>query len=366
MHRVRTQIEPFGTGVFKLVITIKEIAKRASVSIGTVDRIIHNRGGCSEKTRLKVLKIIEETGFKPNMAASLLVKSRPYSIGVVMPFPYQNDKFWELAKTGIERGRANFPHFDIKLNYYFYNRYAERTFLTVFEQAQGDGNTGLLIAPVLSKTAQKMFRTHKADMPLVCFNASLPEPKTASYIGQDCFMAGMTVGKLMSILIGNEGDVALIDIFPEDHHISIRANGFENYFTDNTRIRIHRFSMPNSEDFSDSESLCSAIHEQLPDLKGMFIPNASTYRFAESIDQFPFNHNVHIIGYDLIDENIEYLKQGKVDFIINQQPIRQGVEAFTTLVNHVIYKDKEKKEILLPIEIVAKENLESFINIIRP
>jgi LacI family transcriptional regulator len=282
-----------------------------------------------------------------------------------MPFPYQNDKFWELSKLGIERGRTNFSHFDIRLDYYFYNRYADRTFLTVFEQALGDSIDGLLIAPVLSKTAQEIFKKHKTDVSLVFFNASLPEQETASYVGQDCYMAGMTVGKLMSVLVCYDGDIALIDISPEDYHISIRANGFEHYFTDNQRIRIHRFSMPNNEEFSDFESLCRMIHSQIPDLKGMFIPNASTYRFAESIDRFPFKNKIHIIGYDLIEENIECLKRGKVDFIINQQPIRQGIEALTILVNNIIQKKEERKEILLPIEIVTKENLESFINIIR-
>jgi LacI family transcriptional regulator len=348
------------------VITIKEIAKRANVSIGTVDRIIHNRGGCSEKTRQKVMKIVEETGFKPNVVASHLVKSRSYSIGAVMPFPYQNDKFWELSKIGIERGRTSFPHFDIKLHYYFYNRYVDRTFLTVFEQALEDGIDGLLIAPVLSKTAQEMFKKHRTNVPLVFFNASLPDERTASYVGQDCFMAGMTVGKLMSILICDEGDIALIDISPEDYHISVRASGFEHYFASNTHIRIHRFSMPNSEEFSDFKSLCRTIHAQVPDLKGMFIPNASTYRFAEGVERFPFNNKVHIIGYDLIEENINCLKQEKVAFIINQQPIRQGIEALTILVNRIVHKEEDRKEILLPIEIVTKESLESFTNIIRP
>lgn len=348
------------------MITIKEIAKRANVSIGTVDRIIHNRGGCSEKTRQKVMKIIEETGFKPNVVASHLVKSRAYFIGVVMPFPYQNDNFWELSKIGIERGRASFPHFNISLDYYFYNRYEERTFLTVFEQALGDDIDGLLIAPVLSKSAHDTFEMHNTDIPLVFFNASLPDQKAVSYIGQDCFMAGMTVGRLMSVLICNEGDIALIDISPEDYHISVRAVGFEHYFADNSHVRIHRFSMPNSEEFSDFESLCQTIYSQVPDLKGIFIPNASTYRFAEGIERFPFNNKVHIIGYDLIDKNIDCLKQGNVAFIINQQPIRQGIEAFTVLVNHIINKEEDKKEILLPIEIVMKESLESFLNIIRP
>jgi LacI family transcriptional regulator len=348
------------------VITIKEIAKRANVSIGTVDRIIHNRGGCSEKTRLKVMKIIDETGFKPNVMASHLVKSRLYNIGVIMPFPYQNDKFWELSKTGIERGRGSFPHFDINLHYYFYNRYAEQTFHTVFEQALGNNTDGLLIAPVLTQTAQDMLSKHNTSIPMVFFNASLPNQKAASYVGQDCFMAGRTVGRLMSTVVQDEGDIALIDISPEDYHINIRAQGFESFFENHTRITIHRFSMPNSEEFSDFESLCKDIRNQILDLKGIFIPNASTYRFAEVIDRISFRNRVCIIGYDLIGENVACLREGKVDFIINQQPIRQGIEALTILVNHIIHRETDRKEILLPIEVVMKENLESFINIIRP
>jgi LacI family transcriptional regulator len=42
---------------------VKEIARRANVSIGTVDRVIHNRQGVSELTRKKINAIIEELTF---------------------------------------------------------------------------------------------------------------------------------------------------------------------------------------------------------------------------------------------------------------------------------------------------------------
>ena len=41
-------------------IRIKDIAEIASVSIGTVDRVIHNRGEVSEVTREKILKLLQE------------------------------------------------------------------------------------------------------------------------------------------------------------------------------------------------------------------------------------------------------------------------------------------------------------------
>ena len=79
------------------MITIKEIAKRANVSIGTVDRVIHNRGRFSEETQIKIQKIIEETGYRTNILASQLVKSKKINFGIIIPFPYQNDKFWQIS-----------------------------------------------------------------------------------------------------------------------------------------------------------------------------------------------------------------------------------------------------------------------------
>ena len=48
-------------------ITINDVAEAAGVSKGTVDRVLHNRGEVSEKSRQKVLKVVEELGFSPNL-----------------------------------------------------------------------------------------------------------------------------------------------------------------------------------------------------------------------------------------------------------------------------------------------------------
>ncbi|HCO83989.1 MAG TPA: transcriptional regulator, partial [Arenibacter sp.] len=51
---------------------IKQIAKLANVSIGTVDRVLHDRPGVSKATREKIKAIIKETGYKKNTVASRL------------------------------------------------------------------------------------------------------------------------------------------------------------------------------------------------------------------------------------------------------------------------------------------------------
>ena len=65
--------------------TIKDVAKKANVSIATVSRILNDKPGFSMKTKMKVLKVIEEIGYQPNAIARGLVSKRTQTIGVLMP-----------------------------------------------------------------------------------------------------------------------------------------------------------------------------------------------------------------------------------------------------------------------------------------
>lgn len=66
-------------------ITIREIAKQAGVSVATVSRILNKQDGFSEKTRIKVQNVINESGYKPNAVARGLAKHKTHTIGVLLP-----------------------------------------------------------------------------------------------------------------------------------------------------------------------------------------------------------------------------------------------------------------------------------------
>lgn len=65
--------------------SIKDIAEISGVSVATVSRVINNNGRFSEKTRQKVLKAIEETGYKMNYSAKSLRMNKSFSIGILVP-----------------------------------------------------------------------------------------------------------------------------------------------------------------------------------------------------------------------------------------------------------------------------------------
>lgn len=69
----------------KELVGVKEIARRANVSIGTVDRVLHNRAGVSAKTKAKIDAIIEELNYKPNILARRLASKETLKFAILIP-----------------------------------------------------------------------------------------------------------------------------------------------------------------------------------------------------------------------------------------------------------------------------------------
>lgn len=64
--------------------TLKDVAKRAGTSLMTVSRVVNNKPGVSEKTRSKIMKVIEELGYKPHSDARSLRIGKTGRIGVIV------------------------------------------------------------------------------------------------------------------------------------------------------------------------------------------------------------------------------------------------------------------------------------------
>ena len=68
-----------------MAVTINDIAKAANVAPSTVSRVIANSELISEETRVRVLKIMKEMDYHPNMIARSLVNQSTKIIGVLLP-----------------------------------------------------------------------------------------------------------------------------------------------------------------------------------------------------------------------------------------------------------------------------------------
>lgn len=82
-------------------VTIKDVARRAKVSVATVSRAINGHQNVAEPVRLRVLSIATELRYSPHHAARSLSSRRTHTIGVVLP-DLHGEFFSELMR-GIDQ-----------------------------------------------------------------------------------------------------------------------------------------------------------------------------------------------------------------------------------------------------------------------
>ena len=106
-------------------IRIKDIARLADVSVGTVDRVIHGRSGVSEASRKRVEEILKQLDYQPNMYASALASNKKYTFACLLP-KHLEGEYWTDVEKGINKALSTYSDFNttVKTTYYDpYERY---------------------------------------------------------------------------------------------------------------------------------------------------------------------------------------------------------------------------------------------------
>src|SRR3712207_4605829 len=114
-------------------IRIKDIAERACVSVGTVDRVLHNRPNVSPSAREKVEKALKEMNYQPNMYASALAYNKSYQIQIVLP-KHESEAYWEEIEEGARKAMEARRDFHINVSFHYYERFNNPSFISVYEK----------------------------------------------------------------------------------------------------------------------------------------------------------------------------------------------------------------------------------------
>jgi LacI family transcriptional regulator len=338
--------------------TIKEIAKMANVSIATVDKVLHKRGRVSKETIEKVKLIIKQTGYKPNIFASHLKRTKIFTFAVLMPETFQESKFWEATLKGIDKALKQLSLYDIKINYFYFNRYSEESFKSVSENLLKSDVDGILFAPVIFNLSKEFLKKIPENIPYVLFNSSIPDAKEIVFIGQDSYQSGIVAAKLMKMIIKESGQIAIIQggSIGDYHHLD-RVKGFKSFFENDKDVITNTYQLLEHPDKEWFFHLMDKVFIENENLRGVFVTNALTHYAAEYFESKNIKKKIFLIGYDLVENNILFLNNGLIDFLISQKIEEQGFHGIYSLFRNVILHESCEKKILMPIDIITKENL---------
>jgi LacI family transcriptional regulator len=337
-------------------VTIREIAHLAHVSIGTVDRVIHNRGRVAPETAEKVRRIIEETGYRPNIHARHLSLAKSYRFAVFTPEKFQDCGFWELPQGGIDRITEELSVFNISIDWYSFDRNSEHSFLETARKLLEADPDGVLLAPVLLEPSRQFCRSLQGTVPFVFFDSYLPGTGALAYIGQNSYASGLVAAHLMKLLVDNPSRVAVLQARKNDLHICKRIEGFLSCFEQTEMPAVF------TEEHLDDQEICngflSRLLQEQESWEGVYVANAAVGRVANFLGKR--HPEIRLIGYDIIGESTTHLKSGTIDFLISQKPQLQVYYGLMLLYRYVVLKQRAIEDMVMPIDILTRENIDFY------
>ncbi|MBF9224229.1 LacI family DNA-binding transcriptional regulator [Hymenobacter ruricola] len=361
----------------KDAVRIKDIAAKANVSVGTVDRVLHNRGRVSEEVRQKVLSMMQELEYEPNMIARTLGANRTYRFAVVQP-DHTLDPYWQAPWNGIEKAARELKQYGVTITVHSYSLTQVDSFLKQMEAATLSQPDGVLVAPLFYRESLAFFeRWHQQGIPYVLFNTYIAEMQSLSYVGQDSYQSGFLAGKLVHLGQTQPGTFLIAHIAEDianSVHITQKERGFRDYFAQladapdqpapdrhKSPYNIVSIDLPHPTEPSFARQLNRLLDEEQTQLKGIFVSTSKAYEIAPYLQAY-HREDIRLVGYDLLEKNIHFLNEGIIDFLINQNPRKQGHRGIFALADLLIFKKEVPALKYLPLDIITKENLQYYID----
>ena len=345
-------------------ITIKDIAEIAGVSVGTVDRVLHNRANVSQSAREKVEKALENMDYHPNVYASALAYNKSYTFYLLMPI-HESEAYWEEIEQGAQKAietRRDF-HIDVKIMYY--ERFNNDSFIEQYKKCIEQNPDGVIIVPVeLDVTKVFTDSLHDKQIPFILLDSYMPDLKPLSFWGQDSFCSGYFAAKMLMLIASEEKQIMLLKQVKNGQVTSKqqrnREVGFRHYMKDHyPNIEIVELQIPFKSTKRKYDIILKEFFDAHPHIHHCITLNSKAHIVGEYLLRNNIR-NVQIMGYDMVAKNAKCLKEGSISFLIAQHGYQQGFNCVDTLFKAVVLKEKVQPVNYMPIELLTKENMEFY------
>lgn len=326
------------------------------MSVGTVDRIIHNRGQVTEENIKKVQAIMKEYGYKKNIFASNLAFNKKFKFAVFLP-KNKNVEYWQAPIKGVVKAAEELANFGVSIDYLYFD-YNITSFKKTAAKVLKLDYDGLLFAPIFYEESVSFLTEYKKkNTPIVMIDSNLPEIEGVAYIGQNSYQSGYLGGKLISYGIKNDSNVLILKITRNVESTSRtnvflqRIKGFYAFFKEKQHLPKFNFTEISIKYDIENQLTINMFNG----IDCVFIPNSRVYIVAKFIKENNLK-GIRVVGYELLKQNLEYLNDGIIDFLIHQKPEEQGYMGIIHLYKKVVLKESVADLHYMPLEIIVQEN----------
>lgn len=335
-------------------VTLEDVARDAGVGKGTVDRVLHKRGYVSEEAREKVENSIRKLGYKLNPVASLLASDKYYRIAVI--FHNTEKEFWNQVEKGIDQAadlysvrgvqtdKIILPYMDVELE--------EQAILEVIRKKYD----GIAVVPYHSeKISEALDAAADAGIRVIEFNNYEP-CKECVYVGEDMLASGRVAGRLMSLSAPKRAEyMVLIPGSRVMQALEDRLSGFLEVIK-KERPDMHLAALIDAElDFEKARAKVSSLLDDKK-IDAIYATNMIAEEAAQVVKARSLGSGIRFISHDLTFKCSGYLEEGILDYVIDQEPERQGYMAIETMAKILLGEKDDNLDYYTGMKILVRGN----------
>lgn len=346
--------------------TIKDVALAANISIGTVDRVMHNRGGVSKKTEEKIRKIAAELNYTPSAVAQALV-SQKNNIKIAVIYPDAEPHFWSQVEKGIKDFEKAYCFFGVELVVYKTSCYAIDEQIKILEELKESNINGVVTIPYNSyKLDPSINDLVKKGIIVNTFVSDAPNSKRSSYTGPDDVSVGILAANLMGMFLRGQGKIAVVGVHRDVLCIENRILGFlsaiHKEYTDIELLRIFNTRMLSDAHenlyIEEMVELTNHVLDTNPVLNGIYVTNSMTEHVAKIVKERGKGNEIHIVGHELSNDINTLISEGVIDASIYQNQRKVVFEALKLTYKQISNKIKDFDTLNYTFpNIVTKDNI---------
>jgi ABC-type sugar transport system substrate-binding protein len=236
--------------------------------------------------------------------------------------------------------------------------------VAIFESVIGRNPAGIAVSPNDPATVQAAIKTAMdAGINVFSWDADAPDSERIAYVGTLNVAAGETAGKELAEAIGGAGQVAILHGSLTAQNAIERVEGFEKALEAYPDIEI--VAVEPTEDSPDQAlNKAEALLQAYPDLAAFYgVTGVGVPGAAGAVKQANKCGEVKVVGFDVVPQGIEAMRDGCADVLISQRPYgmtEQTLQMLFDMYNEGWEPDQEFYD--TGVEAVYPDTLEEFLN----
>ena len=338
-------------------VTIKDIAKAAGVSRGTVDRVLHNRPGVNAQVAQEIRELAQRMGFVPNRAGKILA-ARKRKIKFACLLPDKSIPFFEDVLKGIERARRELADYGVSVEVVHASRYDTETHIKALEALAKKNYSGLCVTTLDTPQVQLEVNKIAQKIPVVSVNTDVPDSGRICYVGTDYLRSGLAAAGMLGLIHPQKLNALIIAGSYNVRGHKERIKGFlKGLDAHNIEYSVSaKIESLDSDEISYKET--KKALKKNPDINCIFIAAAGVDGVCRAIEDCK-KQKIRVLAFDTVPQVVKYLKSGLIDFTIDQEPELQGYMGIQRLFSWLMEEGKRQADDYITNTVIKiAENIE--------